>query len=193
MQAENVTIIDSEGKILNDPDSQQDDNKNNLGNVTLTQIKMTQKVRQEMQAEVQTLLDNALGEGNAFVELNVELDFDQKQTDRHLFPVVDGTGAILRSSQETQESYNGTSTTPGGPAGITANTPGYVAANNTNAQYSKQQATRNYEINEEKSKDYSGPGSGQASKYRSFGQRQNEQAAAGFHIKSRSFGRRSRS
>ncbi|WP_196591823.1 flagellar basal-body MS-ring/collar protein FliF [Pectinatus frisingensis] len=158
LQAENVTIIDSDGKILNDPDSQDDDNKNNLGNVTLTQIKMTQKVRQQMQAEVQTLLDNALGEGNAFARLNVELDFDQKQTDKQTFsPVVDDAG-ILRSSQESQESYNGTSTTPGGPAGITSNTPGYVAANNTNAQYSKQQATKNYEINEENQKTIAAPG-----------------------------------
>lgn len=158
LQAEDVTIIDSEGKILNDPDNQQNDNKNTLGNTTLTQIKMTQKVRQQMQAEVQTLLDNALGEGNAFVRLNVELDFDQRQTDRQTFsPVVDDAG-ILRSSQETQEAYNGTSNTPGGPAGITANTPGYVAANNTNAQYSKQQATRNYEINEENQKTIASPG-----------------------------------
>ncbi|WP_196604745.1 flagellar basal-body MS-ring/collar protein FliF [Pectinatus haikarae] len=159
LQAENVTIIDNEGKILNDPDSQQDDNKNTLGNITLTQIKMTQKVRQQMQAEVQTLLDNALGEGNAFVRLNVALDFDQKQTDRQTFsPVVDDAG-ILRSTQESQEAYNGTSVTPGGPAGITANTPGYVAANNTNAQYSKQQSTRNYEINEENQKTIASPGS----------------------------------
>ncbi|WP_307223979.1 flagellar basal-body MS-ring/collar protein FliF [Pectinatus haikarae] len=159
LQAENVTIIDNEGKILNDPDSQQDDNKNTLGNITLTQIKMTQKVRQQMQAEVQTLLDNALGEGNAFVRLNVALDFDQRQTDRQTFsPVVDDAG-ILRSSQENQETYNGTSATPGGPAGITANTPGYVAANNTNAQYSKQQSTRNYEINEENQKTIASPGS----------------------------------
>lgn len=159
LQAENVTIIDSEGKILNDPDDQGDDNKNTLGNVTLTQIKMTQKVRQQMQAEVQTLLDNALGSGNAFVRLNVELDFDQKQTNKQTFtPVVDDAG-ILRSSQELQESYNGTSNTPGGPAGTTSNTPGYVAANNTNAQYSKQQATKNYEINEENQKTIASPGS----------------------------------
>lgn len=156
LQAENVTIIDSDGKILNDPDNH--DDKNGLGNTTLTQIQITQKVRQQMQSEIQALLDNALGEGNAFVRLNVELDFDQKQSDKQTFtPVVDDAG-ILRSSQELQESYNGTSNTPGGPAGTTSNTPGYVAANNTNAQYSKQQATKNYEINSENQKTIASPG-----------------------------------
>lgn len=159
LQPENVTIVDSHGKILNDPNADQAENKNTLGNITLTQIKMTQKVRDEMQQEVQTMLDNALGAGNAFVRVNVELDFDQKQTNRQTFsPVVDNDG-ILRSSQETQESYTGTSTTPGGPAGITSNTPGYVANNNTNAQYSKQEATKNYEINEENQKVIAAPGS----------------------------------
>ncbi|WP_196594647.1 flagellar basal-body MS-ring/collar protein FliF [Pectinatus sottacetonis] len=158
LQAENVTIIDSHGRILNDPNDNGTDDKNTLGNITLTQIKMTQRVRQQMQTEVQTLLDNALGEGNAFVRVNVALDFDQKQTDKQTFsPVVDDAG-ILRSSQETSESYKGTSTTPGGPAGMTSNTPGYVANNNTNAQYSKQEATKNYEINEQNQKVISAPG-----------------------------------
>jgi len=154
---ENITIVDDTGKILNDPDENDD---KNVGNTTLTQMDMTKKVQDRMQKDVQTLLDQALGEGKAFVRLNVQLDFDQKQTDKQIFtPVVDDSG-IIRSSQDSSEDYSGTSANPaGGPAGTTSNIPGYVATNNSNAQYAKKESTKNYEINEEKQKVVASPGS----------------------------------
>ena len=73
------------------------------------------------------LSDNSLGEGNAFVRVSVELDFDARSVDRQTFtPVVDESG-IIRSQQDISESYNGESNTPGGPAGVQGNIPGYVA------------------------------------------------------------------
>jgi len=155
LQAENITIVDNMGKILNDP---AESDEKNVGNTTLTQIDMAKKVQDQLQKNVQTLLDQALGEGKAVVRLNVELDFDQKTTDKQTFtPVVDDSG-IIRSSQETAENYNGTSGAPGGPAGTTSNIPGYVAANNAQSQYEKKEATKNYEINEEKQKIIASPG-----------------------------------
>jgi flagellar M-ring protein FliF len=90
----------------------------------------------------------------------VELDFDQRQTDTQTFtPVVDDSG-IIRSEQTVNESYNGTSNAPGGPAGTQSNVPGYVATeNNSNAEYSKKETTKNYEINEAKAKTIASPGS----------------------------------
>ena len=92
--------------------------------------------------------------------MSVELDFDQKQTDKQTFtPVVDDSG-IIRSQQDSNETYNGTATNPGGPAGTQSNIPGYVAQNNnSNANYSKKESTKNYEINEEKQKTIASPGS----------------------------------
>jgi len=154
---ENITIVDDTGKILNDPD---EDEEKGVGNKTITQMEMTRKVQERMQKDVQTLLDEALGEGRAFVRVNVELDFDQRQTDRQTFtPVVEDSG-IIRSQQEMSESYTGTSQNPGGPAGVQSNVPGYVAqTENANAQYEKKESTRNYEINEEKQKIIASPGS----------------------------------
>ena len=154
---ENITIVDDTGKILNDPD---EDDEKNVSNQTISQLEMTRKVKERMQKDVQSLLDQALGEGRAFVRVNVELDFDQRQTDRQIFtPVVDESG-IIRSQQDMSESYNGTSNTPGGPAGVQSNIPGYVAqAETANAQYEKKESTKNYEINEEKSKIIASPGS----------------------------------
>lgn len=154
---ENITVVDETGKILNDPD---DDSENNVSMQTMTQLEMTRKVQERMQKDVQTMLDQALGEGRSYVRVNVELDFDQRQTDKQTFtPVVDESG-IIRSEQTINESYNGTSTNPGGPAGTQSNVPGYVAVeNNSNANYSKKESTKNYEINEEKEKTVASPGS----------------------------------
>lgn len=106
------------------------------------------------------MLDQALGVGHSYVRVNVELDFDQRQTDTQTYtPVVDDSG-IIRSEQNINESYNGTSTAAGGPAGVQSNVPGYVGQNNnSNANYSKKETTKNYEINEAKEKTVASPGS----------------------------------
>jgi flagellar M-ring protein FliF len=106
------------------------------------------------------MLDNSLGEGNAFVRVSVELDFDEKKTDRQTFtPVVDESG-IIRSQQDISETYNGESNMPGGPAGVAGNVPGYVAEDrNANAEYERKESTRNYEVNEENQKIVASPGS----------------------------------
>ena len=153
---ENITVVDETGKILNDPDEDED----NVSIKTMTQLDMTRKVQERMQKDVQSMLDQAIGVGHSYVRVNVELDFDQRQTDTQTYtPVVDDSG-IIRSEQTINESYNGTSNSPGGPAGVQSNVPGYVAQNNnSNANYSKKESTKNYEINEAKEKTVASPGS----------------------------------
>ena len=126
----------------------------------MTQLDMTKKVQDNIQKNIQSMLDDSMGEGKAFARVSVELDFDDRTTDKQTFtPVVDDSG-IIRSQQDLSESYNGTSTQPGGPAGVQSNVPGYVAQNgNANAEYEKKESTKNYEINEEKSKTVAAPGS----------------------------------
>lgn len=157
---ENVTLVDEAGNILNEQDDEATlrDQRKNLQ--TLTQIEMTRKVRDSIQQNIQTMLDNTLGDGNAFVRVSVELDFDARSLDKQTFtPVVDESG-IIRSQQDISESYNGQSNTPGGAAGVQGNIPGYVAEDrNANAEYERKESTRNYEVNEENQKVVSSPGS----------------------------------
>ena len=154
---ENITIVDDTGKILNDPDDQ---DENSIGVKTLTQLDMTRKVQDNIEKKVQSLLDQTLGEGRAFARVSVELDFDDRLTDRQTFtPVVDDSG-IIRSQQDISESYVGSSTNPGGPAGVQSNVPGYVEQEtNANAEYEKKESTKNYEINEERQHVIASPGS----------------------------------
>ena len=157
---ENITIVDEAGNILNENESDDalaQQQRNNLK--ALNQIEMTRKVRDNIQQNIQTLLDNSLGRGQAFVRVSVELDFDERQTDRQTFtPVVDEAG-IIRSQQDVSETYSGRSNMPGGPAGVQGNVPGYVAEDrNANADYERKESTKNYEVNEENQKIVSSPG-----------------------------------
>ena len=157
---ENITIVDEHGNILNKNDDDEFEQQTAQNLRTLSQIEMTKKVRDHIQQNIQTMLDKTLGEGNAFVRVSVELDFDDKKIDRQTFtPVVDESG-IIRSQQDISESYNGQSTMPGGPAGVQSNIPGYVAEDrNANAEYERKESTRNYEVNEENQKIIASPGS----------------------------------
>ena len=65
---ENITVIDDKGRILNDPEDEEDEEKG-VSAKTITQMEMTRKVQKRMEKDVQTLLDQALGAGRAFVRV----------------------------------------------------------------------------------------------------------------------------
>lgn len=155
LKAENVTVVDNNARVLNDqPDANQLPSTG-----TLTQIELTRKVQDNLQKSVQSLLEQVLGPNRSAVRVSVELNFDQRVVDRQVFePVVDDKG-IIRSSQELNESFKGSSAQPGGTPGTTSNIPGYVTSNNGQSQYEKKEVTRNYEINELKEKVVVAPGS----------------------------------
>ena len=156
LKPENVTVVDSMARVLNEPPEQ----PGGIGAGSLTQVELTKKMQEEMQKNLQSLLDQVLGPGKAAARVNLELTFDQRTVDKQTFePVVDDKG-IVRSSQDVSENYKGTSTTPGGPAGTPSNIPGYVTTNpNSQSNYEKKEAVRNYEINETKDKVVAAPGS----------------------------------
>ena len=156
LKPENVTVLDQMAHVLND----QNDATGQNGSATLTQIEMTKKVQDDLQKNVQSLLEQVLGPNKSAARVNVELGFDQRTLERQVFePVVDDKG-IIRSSQELNENFKGTSPNPGGVPGTTTNIPGYVT-NGTSQQseYEKKEVTRNYEINETKEKVIATPGS----------------------------------
>ncbi|MBO4400766.1 MAG: flagellar M-ring protein FliF [Selenomonadaceae bacterium] len=156
---ENVTLVDEAGNILNEIEDAELIKAQKFNSQAFAQIKIMREMRDNLQQNLQTLLDNSLGAGNAFVRVSLELDFDERKIDRQTFtPVVDEAG-IIRSQQDISESYNGTSNTPGGAAGVQGNIPGYVAEDrNANAAYERKESTRNYEINEENQKIVASPG-----------------------------------
>jgi len=109
-------------------------------------------------------LNKVLGGNSRFaVSVSAELNFDKTENDSETFePVVDGQG-IARSSQNKKEQYVGDGGFPssivGGVPGTDSNIPGYQAVVGSNAQYSKEENTTNYEINRTVKHNVVAPGS----------------------------------
>jgi len=95
MDASNVTIVDSRGAMLSE-----NSKSGSVAALTSTQYEMQQKVESYLAQKAQTLLDGALGSGNAMVQINAELDF--RQVDRTL-EQYDPDKTVVRSEQTTEE------------------------------------------------------------------------------------------
>jgi len=162
LKPENVNVIDSKGNILSAfiQEEQQENNPDNPDASTLTQqaklalhqMEVQQSYEKDLEAKITSMLSKVL-EGNSHfsVKVSAELNFDKTESDSETFePVVDGQG-IARSQQTKREQYVGDGGFPasvvGGVPGTDSNIPGYQAVAGTNAQYSKEETTTNYEIN----------------------------------------------
>ena len=104
MEASNVTIVDSRGTLLSD-----NTKSNSLAALTSTQYELQQKVESFLAKKAQSLLDGALGAGNAMVQVNAELDF--RQVERTL-EQYDPDNTAVRSEQTTEEKTTAKDTAP---------------------------------------------------------------------------------
>ncbi len=68
----NITLLDTNGRLL----SQQSD-ENGFGVSTSKQYEIKQQIESYLVKKAQKVLDNILGYGNAIVQINAELNFDQ--------------------------------------------------------------------------------------------------------------------
>ncbi len=68
----NITLLDTNGRLL----SQQSDD-NEFGISTSKQYEIKQSIEKYLVKKAQTVLDNILGYGNAIIQINAELNFDQ--------------------------------------------------------------------------------------------------------------------
>lgn len=147
MKPENVTVIDDYGRILSDTALSQDENSKEAIN---SQLAIQNNFQKQLQANVQSLLEQVFGPGNVVVRVSAKLNFDKKTVENKLFsPVNKDTGeGIIRSVQDLREHFTGTGNGAGGVPGVDTNIPGYQQGNNGNSEYQKSEVTRNYEINE---------------------------------------------
>jgi flagellar M-ring protein FliF len=99
LESPNVTVVDSKGELLSDPAK-----PNSIAALTSTQYEMQQKVEQYLSHKAQNLLETVVGNGNAIVQVNAELDF--RQVDRTL-EQYDPEKTAIRSEQITEEKNAG--------------------------------------------------------------------------------------
>lgn len=163
LKPENVSVVDSHGNILsgfiaeeaaeNDPEAL----ANGTGvltqqaKLTLHQMEIQRNFEKDLEKKVTGMLTKVLGNSRFSVSATAELNFDKTENQSETFePVVDGQG-IVRSSQTKKEQYVGDGGFPanvvGGVPGTDSNIPGYQAVAGNNAQFSREEAITNYEIN----------------------------------------------
>lgn len=95
LEASNVTIIDARGALLSNNST-----SNSLISLTSTQYELQRNVEAYLAQKAQQLLDGMLGSGNAFVQVNADLDF--RQIERTL-EQYDPEKTAVRSEQATEE------------------------------------------------------------------------------------------
>lgn len=145
LKPENVTVVDTNGDILSADIEDGQDNPNKL---TGNQLEVQRNYEKSMEKSIQTMLEKILGPGKAVTRVTAELDFDHREIQSETYtPVIDDEG-IIRSRQQSNESYEGSSGgAPQGVPGTTSNIPQYQAAEEGKNQYNRKEVTENYEIN----------------------------------------------
>jgi flagellar M-ring protein FliF len=95
MEAANVTIVDSRGKLLSEANK-----SNSVAALTSSQYELQEKVESYLGQKAQHLLESVVGTGNAIVQVNADLDF--RQVERTL-EQYDPDRTAIRSEQITEE------------------------------------------------------------------------------------------
>jgi flagellar M-ring protein FliF len=148
----NVTIVDTKGEVLSDQirdellENTEAYSFSKQLKLTNQQIMMQKEFEKDVQRRVETMLAKVVGSSRATVRVTAELNFDQVEKKDEIYePIVGGKG-IIRSSKRNLESYTGMGVYPGGVPGTDSNIPGYKSVVSGNSQYTKSEATENYEI-----------------------------------------------
>jgi len=140
LESENVTVVDSSGKILSK--SRADEV---AGPMTPGMLNYQQAMERRLEVRAQSLLDRALGAGNSLVRVNAEVDFDQHE---RVEEALDPKGAVAVSEQTSTEEGGGE--TNSGVPGVVSNLQGKAATTTTPA--SRSEETVNYELSKVTSK-----------------------------------------
>ena len=157
---DNITIMDTNGNVLNDFD-----NLSDIDQVDITKRMLRQKKALEAQytAAILESLSNVFTPSRVdIVNFDIDLEFVKKsiQTEEH-FPVVmkeddpntpyselEVAPNIIRSKEDSSENFEGTGFNPEGPPGQEGQTPpAYQDLSNLVGQYESKKTIENYEVN----------------------------------------------
>ncbi|MCF6265605.1 MAG: flagellar M-ring protein FliF [Desulfuromusa sp.] len=142
LDAENVTVVDSSGKILSKSHGDE-----MAGPMTPGMLNYQQTVERRLEVRAQSLLDRALGAGNSLVKVNAEVDFDQREK---VEESLDPKGAVIVSEQTSTE--EGGSESSSGVPGVVSNLQGGTATATAGTPASRSDETVNYELSKVVSK-----------------------------------------
>ncbi len=163
LTAENITIMDFRGSVLNDFSSLEDDNRLNL---TAKMLRQKRALEAQYTAIIMQSLSNVFTSSRVnIVNFDIDLEFVKKsiETQEH-FPVtikeddpntpyseLEVVPSIIRSRENSSENFEGTGFNPEGPPGQEGQTPpAYQDLTNLVGHYESDRKIENFEINERK-------------------------------------------
>lgn len=135
LDADQVTVIDSSGKVLSRPTSAPGEEGTSPGMLS-HQATLEQRMGQRAQA----LLDRALGAGNSLVQVTAVIDFSKRE---RLEEVYDPQKTAVLSEHITEE--KGSTETSGGVVGVQSTLDGSQPSTSTTPS-SRTDETTNYEV-----------------------------------------------
>jgi len=144
LSAENVTVVDSSGKMLAGADS-----TSSFGSLSSDQLDYQARVEKNLENRVRTMLESALGENKAIVRLSCSFDFKKQERTEELYLP---DNKVVRSEQVFNEITSDPKENPQGIPGIRSNMPGDSTAGQqnrslgSNSTFEKKDHTVNYEI-----------------------------------------------
>ena len=153
LNSENVVVVDSEGNMLADGMSTDDESTQALKD---DQRAAELAYASEVQKRVQSLLDKILGPNRSIVQATVEMDWTQREITSNTYAP---TEVALRSSQIITESSSDGGTT-GGVPGADSNLPTPVATTTGTgtSAYQRSEETLNYEVSQTQLHEIIAPG-----------------------------------
>jgi len=126
LNSDDVMIIDSQGNMLS---KNAGDTK--TARLSASQVEYQRNIEKDLSHQIQTMLENVVGQGKAVVRVNADLDFQITEKTEEIF---DPESPVIRSSQKQSDKSSGSSKMI---AGTTASGP----------EKEKTEETINYEIN----------------------------------------------
>ena len=144
LTAENVTVVDSNGKLLAGADE-----TSSFGSLSSDQLDYQARVERKLENRVRTMLESALGENKAIVRLSCSFDFKKQERTEELYLP---DNRVVRSEQVLNEITNERGKNPQGIPGIRSNMPGdstagqQIKSTGNNSSFEKKDHTVNYEI-----------------------------------------------
>jgi len=153
LTVENVSIVDQAGRLL----SNKTDFDNHLG-LTDTQMKYAQELESRTIARVMSILTPIVGPGNVHAEVNIDIDFDQREETSEIYrPNQSPDRAAVRSEQINESFQQGVLPAAGVPGALSNEPPAPPSAPIANPIAGKNTGTSGKEESEE----YKGPSSSQ--------------------------------
>lgn len=138
MEIENVRIVDNEGNLLEETESE----------FSIDQFAMKSNLENSINSSIKTFLENVVGAGNVDVLSSVKINMDIENTRIVEFapPIEGNEEGLIRSLEEIEEHMvNGTT---GGVPGTETNVEDYTMLEDGNSRYDKVSRIINNELNE---------------------------------------------